>query len=174
MTEDAASPPDLIGLTADVVAAYVANNKVEASAAPTLIAAVHAAFAGLGASADAGPVPAPTPAVSLRKSLADRDRIVSMIDGRAYSSLKRHLAAHGLSPGDYRARYNLPADYPMVAPGYSERRRTLAKAIGLGRKAAVTEPASTPAKPKGRGRKAAAPAPEIPAVRKRRAKTPPA
>nr|WP_308462231.1 MucR family transcriptional regulator [Sphingomonas citri] len=76
-----------------------------------------------------------TPAVSVRKSLANRDRIISMIDGAPYASLKRHLTSHGLTPAEYRARFGLKPDYPMVAPGYSEGHRALAKQLGLGRKA---------------------------------------
>lgn len=79
-----------------------------------------------------------TPAVSVRKSLANPDYIVSMIDGKQYKSLRRHLSANGLTPDDYRARYGLKADYPMVAPNYSESRRSLAKQIGLGRKPGET------------------------------------
>ncbi len=74
------------------------------------------------------------PAVSVRKSLATRDHIVSLIDGRPYKTLRRHLSKHGLTPDDYRQRYGLKADYPMVAPAYAETRRDLATKIGLGRK----------------------------------------
>lgn len=75
-----------------------------------------------------------TPAVSVRKSLASPDHIISMIDGKAYKTLRRHLSTNGLTPEEYRARYGLKADYPMVAPSYSEARRSMAKTIGLGRK----------------------------------------
>lgn len=84
-----------------------------------------------------------TPAVSVRKSLESGNYIISMIDGRPYKSLKRHLSAKGLAPDEYRARYNLKADYPMVAPAYSESRREAAKRLGLGRKrAGAAQPAS--------------------------------
>lgn len=101
-----------------------------------------------------------TPAVSARKSLASKDYIVSMIDGKPYKTLRRHLAGHGLTPEQYRERYNLRADYPMVAENYSQARRDMAKRIGLGRKpgetrAAAAAPVETPA-PKTRGRKKAA------------------
>lgn len=146
MTDPAAPTTDLVGLTADIVSAYVANNKVGAEALPDLIASTHAAFAGLGAARAAARQDAdPAPAVSVRKSLASRDHIVSLIDGKPYRTLKRHLAGHGLTPDDYRARYKLPADYPMVAPAYSEQRSALARQLGLGRKAASAAPA-TPAK----------------------------
>ena len=83
-----------------------------------------------------------TPAVSVRKSLASRDHIFSLIDGRPYKTLSRHLSRHGLTPDAYRARYKLKADYPMVAEGYSEQRRETAKRLGLGRKPkAPSEPA---------------------------------
>ena len=75
-----------------------------------------------------------TPAVSVRKSLASKDHIISMIDGKPYKTLRRHLATNGMTPAEYRERYNLKADYPMVAENYSESRRAMAKKIGLGRK----------------------------------------
>ena len=74
------------------------------------------------------------PAVSVRKSLASRDHLISLIDGKPYRTLRRHLSTHGLTPDDYRKRYGLKDDYPMVAPTYSESRRAMAKTIGLGRK----------------------------------------
>lgn len=167
MTDDAAPTASLIDLTADVVAAYVANNTVAAAELPRLIASVHEALAGAAAPAEAlAEEAAPVRAVSVRKSLANPDRIVSMIDGKPYASLTRHLRSYGLTPDDYRARYGLAADYPMVAPGYSEKRRAAAKAIGLGGRPAATpkragRPAKTaassaPAKPgrKPRGAKA--------------------
>lgn len=76
-----------------------------------------------------------SPRVSVRKSLASRDHIISMIDGKPYRTLRRHLTTHGLTPDDYRQRYGLKPDYPMVAPSYSESRSAMAKTIGLGRKA---------------------------------------
>jgi predicted transcriptional regulator len=131
---------ELAVLTADIVAAYVSNNSVSVQDLPSLITSTHGALLGLGASADASTAAQSAeevfkPAVTRRKSLADPKRIISMIDGKGYSSLKRHLRTHGLTPQEYRARYGLPADYPMVAPAYSEARREMAKKIGLGRKA---------------------------------------
>jgi predicted transcriptional regulator len=99
-----------------------------------------------------------TPAVSARKSLGSRDHIISMIDGKPYKTLRRHLTGHGLTPEQYRERYNLPPDYPMVSPSYSETRREMAKKIGLGRKPAIA-PKSVPAK-SGRRKKVPAPRPE--------------
>lgn len=169
MTDTAAPNATLIDMTADVVAAYVANNMVAVADLPRLIASVHGALAGAAPAAEAAAEdPALIRAVTVRKSLADRDRIVSMIDGKPYASLARHLRTHGLTPQDYRTRYGLAPDYPMVAPGYSEKRRALAQAIGLGRK-----PGESP-KRKGRAAvahdAAPAPAPAKPARKPRKAK----
>ncbi|PZU47955.1 MAG: transcriptional regulator [Sphingomonas sp.] len=149
---------DLTALTADLVSAFVSHNKVGTAELPGLIATVHGALAGLGAAADTETVEAFHPAVTARKSLADPDHIVSMIDGKSYSSLKRHLTAHGLTPDEYRARYGLPSSYPMVAPGYSARRSELAKTIGLGRKPKGEIPvAASAAKPAKSGKPARKP-----------------
>jgi predicted transcriptional regulator len=123
----------LITLTADIVAAHVSNNSVAVSDLPVLIANVHGALTGLG-----GPTPIETikqePAVSVRSSIKP-DFIVCLEDGKKLKMLKRHLMTHyQMTPEQYRAKWNLPADYPMVAPNYAEQRRTLAKKIGLGTK----------------------------------------
>ena len=123
----------LVTLTADIVAAHVSNNSVAVSDLPVLIANVHGALAGLG-----GPAPTPEikqePAVSVRSSIKP-DYIVCLEDGKKLKMLKRHLMTHyQMTPEQYRAKWNLPADYPMVAPSYAEQRRTLAKKIGLGTK----------------------------------------
>lgn len=118
------------------------NNRVAADEVPQFLRTMHATVSELasgGAAPDGsaeGSVPAEefTPAVSVRKSLASRDHLISMVDGKPYKALRRHLAKHGLSPDQYRQRYNLKADYPMVAPAYSEARRDMAKKIGLGSK----------------------------------------
>lgn len=145
MTETAAPAPRLIELTAELVTCYVAHNAVAAGDLAGLIVSVHGALLGAGSPpAEEARAPVPPPAVSVRKSLADPNRIVSMIDGKAYASLKRHLRAYDLTPEEYRIRYGLASDYPMVAPGYSEKRRATAKAQGLGRKPAA---ASQPARP---------------------------
>ena len=128
---------------------------------PALIEAIYAALAGLSAREDAGPpaAGAPRPATSLRKSLSNPAHIISMIDGKPYKTLRRHLSGHGLTPDDYRARYGLKADYPMVAETYSEARRAMAKKIGLGRKpgprkpAAPTDGTAAPKAPRGRPKK---------------------
>ncbi len=123
----------LITLTADIVAAHVSNNSVSVSDVSALINSVHGALAGLsGGAANAGPPP--EPAVPIRSSVK-RDFIVCLEDGKKLKMLKRHLMTHyGMTPDDYRAKWGLASDYPMVAPAYAEQRRDLAKAIGLGRK----------------------------------------
>jgi predicted transcriptional regulator len=123
----------LITLTSDIVAAHVSNNNVSAEDVTALITNVYSALAGLGASAPA-PEAMPEPAVSIRSSVKP-DYIVCLEDGKKLKMLKRHLMTHyNLTPDQYRARWNLQADYPMVAPNYAEKRRELAKKIGLGRK----------------------------------------
>lgn len=125
----------LITLTSDIVAAHVSNNSVALDDLPTLISSVHGALAGLKP-ASAQPEPMPEPAVSIRASVKN-DHIVCLEDGKKLKMLKRHLATrYNMTPDQYRARWNLPADYPMVAPAYAEKRRELAKKIGLGRKPA--------------------------------------
>ncbi len=122
----------LITLTADIVAAHVSNNSVAVSDVPTLISNVHTALAGLSGGSVA-PTAAPEPAVPIRLSVK-KDYIVCLDDGKKLKMLKRHLMTHyGMTPDDYRAKWGLPNDYPMVAPAYAEQRRVLAKAIGLGR-----------------------------------------
>jgi predicted transcriptional regulator len=136
----------LITLTSDIVAAHVSNNNVPLDDLPSLITNVYGALAGLGG---VEPVKEekPEPAVSVRASVKP-DYIVCLEDGKKLKMLKRHLMTHyNMTPDEYRARWNLPADYPMVAPNYAEKRRELAKKIGLGRKPNVR-----------RGRKAKAPA----------------
>lgn len=122
----------LITLTADIVTAHVANNNVDGETLPSLIQNVYGALSGLGAEQAAEE--RPEPAVSVRASVKN-DHIVCLEDGKKMKMLKRHLMTdHGLTPDEYRERWNLPADYPMVAPDYANKRRELAKKIGLGRK----------------------------------------
>ena len=133
MEDEAAKNEMLITLTSDIVAAHVSNNSVAVSDLPTLIANVHGALSQLSGT------PAPVevkqePAVSVRSSIKP-DYIVCLEDGKKLKMLKRHLMTHyQMTPDDYRDKWNLPADYPMVAPNYAEQRRTLAKSIGLGTK----------------------------------------
>jgi predicted transcriptional regulator len=123
----------LVTLTADIVSAHVSNNSVAVSDLPLLIQNVHGALSGLGTAA-AEPEVKQEPAVSIRSSIKP-DYIVCLEDGKKLKMLKRHLMTHyQMTPEQYRAKWSLPADYPMVAPNYAEQRRTLAKKIGLGTK----------------------------------------
>ena len=120
-------------LAGDIVAAYVSHNHVAIADMPALIEKVHGALADLAAGRAplAEEAPPTLNAAQIRKSV-QRDGLISFIDGKPYKTLKRHLTAHGLTPASYRERFGLPADYPMVAAAYSERRSSLAKAHGLG------------------------------------------
>lgn len=119
-------------LTANIVSAYVANNSVPAGHLPELIATIHRAVASL--SQPTAPAAEPqAPAVNPKRSVKP-DYIISLEDGKRFKSLRRHLATHyGLTPEEYRQKWNLPADYPMVAPNYAAKRSELAKKMGLGR-----------------------------------------
>lgn len=142
MAEDTNS--NTIELSVDLAVAWLGNpnNRTAADDVPAFLRMIHATLTELeggttepqsGASDDKSDGQH-EPAVSVRKSLASKDHLISMIDGKPYRTLRRHLSTHGLTPEEYRARYNLKADYPMVAPSYSEARRDMAKKIGLGRK----------------------------------------
>ena len=123
----------LITLTSDIVAAHLSNNDVGVDAVPQLITNVYDALSGLGTQ-NKNQEPPPQPAVSIRASVKP-DHIVCLEDGKKLKMLKRYLRTnYDMTPEEYRARWDLPADYPMVAPNYSKRRRDLAKEIGLGRK----------------------------------------
>ncbi|MBV9077234.1 MAG: MucR family transcriptional regulator [Methylobacteriaceae bacterium] len=132
-----------VELTADVVAAYLTHNAVQKNEIPALIASVHASLSGLGAARPAAESEKPVPAVPIKKSVHP-DYLVSLEDGRRYKSLKRHLSGRGLTPEQYREKWGLSHDYPMVAPSYAKQRSELAKSMGLGRRRA--EPAPAPAK----------------------------
>ena len=143
MTNSADTLHPHIETTAEIVAAYVSRNSVPVSELPNLIRSVHDSLTKLGsAPTTAEPVAKREPAVSIRKSVTD-DFIISLEDGRKFKSMKRYLSGLGMTPADYRAKWGLPSDYPMVAPAYAARRSALAKTIGLGRKTA--EAASTAA-----------------------------
>lgn len=123
----------LLTLTADIVAAHVSNNSVAVNDLPNLIQNVHAALSGISHSSSA-PEPRPEPKVSIRSSVKP-DYIVCLEDGKKLKMLKRHLMTHyNMTPDQYRQKWGLSPDYPMVAPNYAEQRRTLAKSIGLGTK----------------------------------------
>ena len=137
---------NLTTLTVDLLSAYVANNSIEHGDLAGLIRSTHAALSAIEApEPPASAEPEHKPAVGIRKSLSSRTHILSMIDGKPYQTLKRHLAKHGLTPADYRERYALPRDYPMVAPAYSESRRAIAERLGLGRKVGKAQPSEVPA-----------------------------
>ena len=123
---------NITALTADIVTAYVSGNSIEPGDLPGLIAATYEALSGLGAPKLAEQTYEPT--VSVRSSVKP-DHIISLIDGKPYKMLKRHLStAYGMSPEEYREKWGLPADYPMVAPNYAKQRSSLAKKIGLGKR----------------------------------------
>ncbi|MBB3348378.1 MucR family transcriptional regulator [Sphingomonas sp. BK069] len=131
---------EVLALATDLTVAWIANTntRTEAAQVSQVLQSVVDALSMLSAGkTEEEPTTVATPAVSIRKSLADKNHIISLIDGRPYKSLRRHLAANGLTPEEYRARYGLKRDYPMVAENYSEARRAMAKELGLGRKPAA-------------------------------------
>ncbi|MBM2709938.1 MucR family transcriptional regulator [Mesorhizobium caraganae] len=143
---------DAVSIAADIVAAYVSNNPLPVGELPKLIGDIHAALKGIGTLATE-PVVKQEPAVSIRKSVTP-DFIICLEDGKKFKSLKRHLQHFNLTPDQYRQKWNLPADYPLVAPNYAATRSALAKASGLGRK--VAAPPAAAEKPKRAARAAAA------------------
>ena len=135
MAETTIDHSELLALTSEIVAAHVSNNAVASTDLPNLIETVFSTLSGLGQ-----PEPEPEvelkPAVPIKKSVTD-DHIVCLEDGKKLKMLKRHLkTAYNMTPEEYRAKWGLPADYPMVAPSYAQKRQQLAKKIGLGRKKA--------------------------------------
>ncbi|MDH7972363.1 MucR family transcriptional regulator [Sphingomonas sp. AR_OL41] len=159
MTDDTAF--NAVELATELTIAWLSNPNTRANAdeVPSFLAKMHQAVNEL-ATPSAPAIEEATseyiPAVSVKKSLASKDHIISMIDGKPYKTLKRHLAGHGLTPAQYRERYNLKVDYPMVSENYSEARRAMAHKIGLGQKgraaratsATAAKPARVPRKPK--------------------------
>mgnify|MGYP003626256231 FL=1 len=132
MSENSSSDgSEIIAWTADIVASHVQNNSVAISDLPILIKTVHDSLLGLGGE---NPAEKPQPAVSVRRSVTP-DYIICLEDGRKLKMLKRHLStAYGMTPEEYREKWGLPADYPMVAPNYAKQRSSLAKKIGLGKR----------------------------------------
>jgi predicted transcriptional regulator len=128
---DRISAEELLRMTADMASAYCSNNTIDAAQLPDVIRTIHTSLASLhSAVAAGGPF---TPAVPVKKSVTN-DYIVCLEDGKKLKMLKRHLrTTYGMTPDEYRKKWGLPADYPMVAPNYSERRSAFAKKIGLGR-----------------------------------------
>jgi predicted transcriptional regulator len=156
---DDTSETNLLELATELTIAWLSNPNTRASGeeVPVFLEKMHGAVKNLATPStqieESAPSSEHTPAVSVRRSLASKDHIISMIDGKPYKTLKRHLSGHGLTPAQYRERYSLKADYPMVAENYAEMRRGLAKKIGLGRKpTAKAAPRKAEAKPKATGR----------------------
>lgn len=151
-----------VELATELTIAWLSNPNTRTSTdeVPAFLDKMHDTVASLLSDSQPAPVDEPaadyTPATTVRKSLASKDHIISMIDGKPYKTLRRHLSTHGLTPAEYRERYGLKADYPMVAETYSESRRAMAKQIGLGRKPAPRKEAE-PAPPAPRKRGKAAP-----------------
>ena len=152
---DSLATSNYIELAADIVSAYVSNNSVPSGDLPGLISEVHTALIKVGSGAIELPAEAPKPAVPLKKSVTP-DYIISLEDGKPYKSLKRHLAGRGLTPQEYRTKWGLPLDYPMVSPNYSKVRAEHARSLGLGRKRkgpdapAAAEPVPAPKRRAGR------------------------
>ena len=154
--------PNAVELATGLTVAWLSNPNTRTSAddVPAFLSQMHTSVQSLVGGSQASEAPAEEAkeyvgAVTARKSLASPDHIISMIDGKSYKTLRRHLATNGMTPEEYRERYNLKADYPMVAATYSESRRAMAKKIGLGRKPAQTDAATQEAaKPASRKRKA--------------------
>jgi predicted transcriptional regulator len=128
------TPANYVELSADIVSAYVSKNAVTRDDLPALIASVHTALSDAANGKQRAEKLLLEPPVSVKKSIS-ANHLISMEDGRPYKSLKRHLTARGLTPAQYREKWSLPFDYPMVAPNYSKARSELAKALGLGQKA---------------------------------------
>ena len=150
MADDASF--DLSALTADIVSAYVSNNKVQTADLAGVISEVHRALGSVGQPVAPSQPETPKPtAAEVRKSRTP-EFLTSFVDGRKYKSLKRHLTTNGMTPDEYRAKFGLPKDYPMVAESYSAQRSALAKTLGLGRKAAAPAPVEVVAPPKKAGR----------------------
>ena len=159
MADQAVSSRSVIELTADIISAFVSNNSISKTDLPALISSVHAALQRIGNSAPTEE-PKLAPAVPVKKSIT-LDFLIGLEDGRPYKSLKRHLTRLGLTLQQYREKWSLPANYPMVAPSYAARRSELAKSSGLGQrpgvaaKLAIPSPRFTTLAAKKSGRKKA-------------------
>ncbi len=150
MPTSTTEPTNVVAMTAEIVSAYVSKNSVPPSELPALLQSVHESLAKIASGVVTPAEPqAPTPAVTVRQSIKP-DYLVCLDDGKKFKSLRRHLAALGMTPEQYRAKWSLPADYPMVAANYAAQRSELAKKIGLGQSrkgsAAVKRKRGRPAK----------------------------
>lgn len=165
MTDETANF-NAVELATELTVAWLGNpnTRTEANEVPAFLGKMHETVSALlgGGTTQQVEAEAPveyTPAVSVRKSLASKDHIISMIDGKPYKTLRRHLSTHGLTPEQYRERFGLKADYPLVAPSYSAARQAMAKKIGLGRKPGQSpkaqEAPKTTAKPTRKGKSVA-------------------
>ena len=157
MAENTTGQARLVELTVGVVSAYVSNNPVPVQELGNLIASVYSAISSgsKGAAASKTALEDVKPSASSVKRSIGRDGLISFIDGKSYKTLKRHLTGHGMTPAQYREKFGLPADYPLVAPSYSERRAALAKSIGLGQ-AIGSAPKGAPAEQPKAGKAAEA------------------
>jgi predicted transcriptional regulator len=152
MTASEAEPSRSTTLAAEVVAAFVANNSLPVGDLPSLIHAVRGALENLEPIDATMPLAKREPAVSIRKSITP-DFIICLEDGNSFRSLRRHLRVLGMSPEEYRAKWGLPADYPMVAPNYAAQRSEMAKTLGLGRlRKNASSPKAVASGPAKRGR----------------------
>ena len=134
MPQSTSESPDALAMTGEIVSAFVSNNSLPLAELPTLIQSVHTGLVKIISGATTPPEREPeaaAPAVSVRKSITP-DYLICLDDGGKFKSFRRHLGALGITPEQYRAKWNLPADYPMVAPNYAAQRSELAKKIGLG------------------------------------------
>jgi predicted transcriptional regulator len=147
MDTNAAGLGNLAELTADIVSAYVSNNTVRAEELTSIISTVYATLSGAGRSQEAAPAKAEAP-MSWKKAIKP-DGIVSFEDGKSYKSMKRHLTSRGMTPAQYREKWGLPRDFPMVSPNYSAARSEMAKNLGLGQNRK-----GKPSANKGRSKKA--------------------
>lgn len=149
-----------VELATEITIAWLGNqnNQVTADDVPAFLRSIHQTVTELASGANESGEEQEeqeyTRAVSVRKSLASKDHVISMIDGKPYKTLRRHLSTHGLTPEEYRQRYNLKPDYPMVSETYSAKRREMAKKIGLGQKGRVARSAAKASPAKTRGSKA--------------------
>jgi predicted transcriptional regulator len=150
---ESSEPASLAEVTAEIVAAYVSHNKIALADVPALITSVAGQMARIGTEVEPPAEAKPEPAVAVRRSV-HQDRLICLVCGKAQKVLKRHLAVkHELTPGQYRARFELRPDYPMIAPAYAQQRREVALKLGLGRPKPVRR--GRPGRPPGRPRSAA-------------------